>query len=571
MGAHTAAELLIIFGDNPDRIRSEAAFAKLCGACPIPASSGMTTGRHRLNRGGHRHANAALYRAVIVRMRFHQPTRDYVARRTADGRTKREIIRCLKRFLAREIYQRVMTDFRTRKPSSRPLKTRVLTYRGVSTFQEDPLHKREPQGESRLEFGMPHAARGTLPLFDPAPVVSERVSDRTAAFVDLVQSFSEFGQPSAEIREGPIRYLINEFWTSGQRQAHSIHEVSYRACFKAQLPEFFIKRLTRPGDAIYDPFMGRGTTPVQAALMGRRPIGNDINPLSVLFCRPRLEPPAITDVARRLDEIRWEKGESDDPDLLAFYSPQTLRHVCALREWLLERAPLDQTPDPVDDWIRMVAINRLSGHSPGFFSVYTLPPNQAVSAKSQRKINERRGQIPPDRNVKKLILRKTASLLHDGPVPSHPPVLLMTGTAQSTPTIQDSSVQLVVTSPPFLDIVQYAEDNWLRSWFAGIDTSSVAIAHHRTEIAWQDMIRETLSELGRIVMAGGHVAFEVGEVRNGKVLLERLVWEAAEDLPFDRLFVMVNQQEFTKTANCWGVRNNTKGTNTNRIVVLRRH
>ena len=85
-----------------------------CGACPIPASSGRTTGRHRLNRGGHRQANAALYRAVVVRMRFHQPTRDYVARRTADGRTKREIIRCLKRFLAREIYQRVMTDFRTR-------------------------------------------------------------------------------------------------------------------------------------------------------------------------------------------------------------------------------------------------------------------------------------------------------------------------------------------------------------------------------------------------------------------------------------------------------------------------
>ena len=106
VGAHTAAEMLILFGDNPDRIRSEAAFAKLCGACPIPASSGMTTGRHRLNRGGHRQANAALYRAVIVRLRFHQPTVNYVARRTADGRTKRDIIRCLKRFLAREIYQR---------------------------------------------------------------------------------------------------------------------------------------------------------------------------------------------------------------------------------------------------------------------------------------------------------------------------------------------------------------------------------------------------------------------------------------------------------------------------------
>jgi transposase len=112
VGPDTAAEFLIIFGDNPDRVRSEPAFAKLCGACPIPASSGMTTGRHRLYRGGHRQANAALYRSVIVRMRYHQPTIDYVTRRTAEGMPKREIIRCLKRYLAREIYQRVMTDHR---------------------------------------------------------------------------------------------------------------------------------------------------------------------------------------------------------------------------------------------------------------------------------------------------------------------------------------------------------------------------------------------------------------------------------------------------------------------------
>ena len=115
VGAHTAAQMLIIFGDNPDRIRSEAAFATLCGACPIPASSGMTTGRHRLYRGGHRQANAALHRTVVVRRRLHQPTVDDVARRTAGGRTRREIIRCLTRFLAREIYQRVMADFRMRR------------------------------------------------------------------------------------------------------------------------------------------------------------------------------------------------------------------------------------------------------------------------------------------------------------------------------------------------------------------------------------------------------------------------------------------------------------------------
>ena len=103
-----------MLGDNPERVRSEAAFAKLCGTCPIPASSGQTN-RHRLYRSGHRQANAALYRVVIVRMRFHQPTIDYVTRRTAEGLTKIDIIRCLKRFVAREAYQRVMTDHKARQ------------------------------------------------------------------------------------------------------------------------------------------------------------------------------------------------------------------------------------------------------------------------------------------------------------------------------------------------------------------------------------------------------------------------------------------------------------------------
>src|SRR5579859_644299 len=417
---------------------------------------------------------------------------------------------------------------------------------------------------------MHDSALDRLPSYQRVPA-APKATGCGLGFAASVLAFREFGAPTAEVREGPIRYLINEFWTSAQRQAHSLHEVSYRACFKPQLPAFFIARLTGPGQAVYDPFMGRGTTPVQAALMGRQPIGNDINPLSTLLTRPRLAPPALQCIVRRLEEIPWNQGEISQPELLAFYSPQTLRLICALRAWLLERCPLDRPPDPVDAWIRMVAINRLTGHSPGFFSVYTLPPNQAVSAQSQRRINERRGQTPPDRDVKTLILRKSASLLSDGPMTPHPPALLGAGVAQSTPAIDSSSVQLVVTSPPFLDIVQYADDNWLRCWFAGIDVSSVAIAHHRSEAGWQTMVRHTLTELGRIVRPGGHVAFEVGEVRNGKVLLERLVWDAAEGLPFDRLFVMVNQQAFTKTANCWGIRNNTRGTNTNRTVILRRH
>ncbi len=104
VGPDVASTLLVTAGDNPHRLEREASFAALCGTSPLPASSGKKQNRHRLNRGGDRQANAALYRAVIVRLRWHQPTIDYAARRTAQGLSKREIIRCLKRYLAREIY-----------------------------------------------------------------------------------------------------------------------------------------------------------------------------------------------------------------------------------------------------------------------------------------------------------------------------------------------------------------------------------------------------------------------------------------------------------------------------------
>jgi len=408
-------------------------------------------------------------------------------------------------------------------------------------------------------------------LFPEEPFEDSASMQHPALFLDAVRHYTAFGTRTIEHIDGKIPYLVNEFWTSGQRQAHSIHEVSYRACFKPQLPEFFISRLTSEGEGVHDPFMGRGTTPVQASLMRRVPSATDINPLSVLLTRPRLTPPTLEDVAHRLATIPWDKQIETRADLLAFYHPETLRELTILREWLLENAPLAMTdPDPVTDWIRMAAINRLTGHSPGFFSVYTLPPNQAVSVDSQLKINAKRDQIPPRRNLAALILKKSRSLFSDGRPPIAAKSVLATQLASSSPAIPTGSAALVVTSPPFLDIVQYADDNWLRCWFAGIDLSSVPIAMHKTEASWTKMVRDTLSEQARIVRPGGHVAFEVGEVRGGKVLLERLVWQAAEGLPFERMAVIVNQQEFTKTANCWGVNNNKGGTNTNRIVMLRR-
>ncbi|NKZ09337.1 IS110 family transposase [Actinomadura latina] len=108
VGTDVAGQLLVTAGENHDRLRSEAAFAMLCGAAPIPASSGKTN-RHRLNRGGDRQANAALYRIVLCRLRWDPRTRAYAERRTKDGLSKKEIIRCLKRYIARELYQIITT------------------------------------------------------------------------------------------------------------------------------------------------------------------------------------------------------------------------------------------------------------------------------------------------------------------------------------------------------------------------------------------------------------------------------------------------------------------------------
>jgi len=373
-----------------------------------------------------------------------------------------------------------------------------------------------------------------------------------------------------------ILRFIGEFWTSKQRQASSLHEISYRACFKPQLPRFFIDRLTQPGDVVYDPFMGRGTTPIEAALLGRNVIGNDANPLSRTFTRPRLHPPSSEDIARRIDGIKINKNASSSLDLSMFYHPRTEAEILSLRRYLAKRAA-SRVEDDLDRWIRMVATSRLTGHSNGFFSVYTLPPNQAMSAENQRKINRSRKQKPEYRDVKELVLRKTKSLLRNISDEEKGALalvggraLFVTADAGRTRSIADNSVQLTVTSPPFLDTVNYAQDNWLRSWFNSIDWEEVAgrLTVVRSIEVWTNTMARVFKELYRVTSPDGVVAFEVGEIRKRNLKLDEVVVPIGIQAGFRCAGVLVNQQKFTKTSNIWGIKNNRAGTNTNRIVVF---
>lgn len=402
----------------------------------------------------------------------------------------------------------------------------------------------------------------------------EREGARRLTLDDLTAELAgwrRYGRDTAVSDYAGVPVFENEFWTAKQRAAHSLHEVSYRACFKPQLPRFFIERLTAPDDLVLDPFMGRGTTLLEAALLGRHAIGNDINPLARILVEPRLEPPDLGQVETRLASLDLD-GPAEHPDNFdVFFQERTLSQICRLRAYLIARRA-EGNDDAVDRWIQMVAINRLTGHSPGFFSVYTLPPNQAASIEKQRRNNARRNQQPEYRDVAALILRKTRRLLRDVPA------LAPTGRARgffrqpvNEPFAWDGpAVALAVTSPPFLNVVNYKADNWMRCWFAGIDAGQVAITQTGRLEAWKSLVRGALDSVAAITAAGGVFAFEVGEVRRGTLLLDQVVVDVARETAWEPACVIINAQTFTKTSNTWGVDNNRGGTNSNRIVVLRR-
>ncbi len=410
--------------------------------------------------------------------------------------------------------------------------------------------------------------RTAIGYSQPSLFAADNVEPRKASLQTLLTELAAFDRFGTKTQVGAINdtnktvpIFLNEFWTSKQRAASSLHEISYRACFKPQLRRFFIERLTRPGATVYDPFLGRGTTVVEAALLGRRVFGCDINPLSSVLTAPRLSPPTLDDVRRRLKQLDWSfKGELNE-ELLAFYHPDTLREIYALRAHLLNANPNHQLSG-VDAWIRMVATNRSTGHSAGFFSVYTLPPNQAVTPDRQRRINKLRDQTPPKRNVAALIVRKTQTLLKDVTTDNRFSLQqaaagapFLTGSSERTPTLESGSVDLVVTSPPFLDVVAYAGDNRLRCWFNGIDQTKIDIWTYRQSEQWSAQMSLVFSELSRLLKRGGYIALEVGDVRGGKVKMEDLVIPAARKAGLKTALVLINSQTFTKTSNCWGVTN----------------
>lgn len=356
-----------------------------------------------------------------------------------------------------------------------------------------------------------------------------------------------------------------KFWIQTQRQGHSIHYiVPYQACFAPQIPEFFIKNFSNEGDVVLDPFCGRGTTVFEANQQNRIGMGVDVSPLALEIAKSKLKSVTYEQVKERLNQIDFSKEKLDGyEEFKDIYHPKTYSQIMNLKEQLTE--------SPVDTLIRSIVFGRLHGHSNGFFSVWTF---NVISFSKERikRQSEKRGLKPDFRDIVPRILKKAKTVL-ENPIIEQPKSKLFKSDSRTLP-IESDSVDLVVTSPPFLDVINYIDDNWLRFWFLGFNKEELRTTLIQTgDIKeYKNFIKDSLKEMSRVLKKDKYCIVEVGDVKHKseKIYLDHIVVELAKDIGFRIEKIMINYMESPKIPKAFRRKEPGQGTNTNRCVIMRK-
>ncbi len=393
--------------------------------------------------------------------------------------------------------------------------------------------------------------------------------------------------------------LVEELWTNKQRQMNSIHyTISYRGSFKPELPHHFISNyLEVPSKkdlilliennqiekipVVFDPFTGRGTTTIQANVLGAIGWGNDINPMGKHILKALTNPPILEEVEKRLDDIPFMKKRFDlnskevkQLGLKAFYHKNTLQQILNLKDYMLK-----DNLDHVDRFIEIIAMSRLHGHSQGFFSAYSFP-QISVNHESQKKINKKYGS-PISKDIKSRIYKKAKESLSgyeklDSLLLVNQFNKITDFDIKSLPKkdYPNNSVDMIITSPPFLAQVDYLTDNWLECWFLSInqDEFKKNLIQTQSLETWKDFMLESLKQMYRVIKPESFCIIEAGDVSNGKgkpkVYLDDILVTLGEEVGFQVVKRVIHQQNFTKLSNCFNIENNKKGVNTQRIVLF---
>ena len=317
------------------------------------------------------------------------------------------------------------------------------------------------------------------------------------------------------------------------RWGHSMHTMcSYHGMFPAKVAHYFIQRYSRPGDVVLDPFSGRGTVPLQARVEGRRAICNDLSPLAYVLSGAKTHPPTWDAVEAFLTKLATEYHytRQADPDvsddIRMLYHPNTLRQICYIRNYLLRR--------PLARWSQedLMVAGALAGIMHGSYrrdgtSQYlsiSMPNTFSMSPTYVKKYISEKGLVPLDQDVFECLRDKMARLYLDEVVGG-----LGSAYSQDAPSLLQSrdlkaeSVDLIVTSPPYLQVVNYGTANWIRLWLLGLDevgrergagrrSLDATLDHRHTYASYRDFLLRTLHGVRRVLKRNGVAVLVIGDV-----------------------------------------------------------
>lgn len=368
----------------------------------------------------------------------------------------------------------------------------------------------------------------------------------------------------------------------GTPSAHSIHQlISLPGSSRPEFARYFIERYTAPGDVVLDPFCGSGTVPLEAMLHGRIPFASDANPISVTASEAKLDSADITEVTLFMQMINLRKPVNANvyrEVFSPFFDLNTYREIVNLK------SALSASPDRVGKFVQALVGSLLHGHTAAYLSVYT-SPQVAVTPSDQEALNIKRRQSPDYRALVPRVLRKAAMVMRDGVTSSmrknRTQHRLTVADARNLRHVENSRVQLVLTTPPVPSGSQRSDDNWLKNWFFGYSEETLAKrlfceadTQAKTVESWLEFMGEVLFEMARLVSPGGRAVFNLPEspfVKNSQ--LEQRLFQVVQE-GFSRYWepecTLINLgKEPTRSEQPQGARRNDRVV-TNRVLVLRR-
>ena len=392
-----------------------------------------------------------------------------------------------------------------------------------------------------------------------------------SALTDATESVA-IDQVSDDLKELPT------YWRAAPRRwGHPIHSVcSYFATFPPQLAHYFVAWLTRPGDAIYDPFSGRGTVALEAAILGRSGHASDANPLAYVLSGAKSVIPTAAQLKRRLATLRDEyverkvNIETEPSDIRMLYSDHTLSQLVFLK------AELDREK-VVDRFLMALVLGMLhanhgkNGASRGFS--ISMPNTFAMAPGYVRRYIAEKRLVRPDVDVFAMLEKRIERLDLPTRRSDTGRVWLQDATKRAPAWLRTNKVKLVLTSPPYLQVIKYGKYNWVRLWFLGEDGRSVdqKLMASASLTKYLDFMSTVCQQLAEVVKPDGYVCFVIGDVRRGdqNLNLAQAVWEGAiEPLGWHLHGIVADElPEKHKVSRIW--KNNVgRATKTDRLLIL---